>query len=63
MPRAKNLSINDETVRAEPFVCAQDRLREAKLREVETPEIPHRMALRLRAFGATLSANGSKDKF
>jgi hypothetical protein len=34
-----DLSINNETVRVEPFDCAQDRLREAKLREVETPEI------------------------
>ena len=53
-----NLSINDEAVRVEPLRQAQDKLREAKLREVETPEIPYRMALRLRAFGATLSANG-----
>src|SRR5690348_11153678 len=31
---------------------------EARLREVETPEVPRHMALRLRASGATLSANG-----
>ncbi|MBN8736188.1 MAG: NIPSNAP family protein [Xanthomonadales bacterium] len=50
---AQDLPANKDTVRVERS--------EAKLREVEIPEIPDRMALRLRAFGATLSANGSTD--
>jgi hypothetical protein len=59
---AKNSSTNNETVRAESFdKLGTGYMSEAKLREVEAPEIPHPMALRLRAFGATLSANGSTD--
>jgi hypothetical protein len=44
------MSTNNETVRVERS--------EAKLREVETLQIQFVVALRLRAFGATLSANG-----
>ena len=38
VPSVWNFSINNETVRVEPFDCARDRLREAQLRGVETPE-------------------------